>query len=371
MILLFTRQPALARPPREAAIRVALRWQPFASTMLLWLLVATPVLAQSPDTSATSNATGVEYVAGRGLRVGETGLRIGGFTTLEFGAEEGEAASVALDSINALVLYEPIDRFRIFAELELGGLFETVAHDGTSSDPVFDFERLHAELSLDDAIQIRFGKFQTPIGRWNLAPAEPFVWTAIDPIGLDTAFDEHQTGVLIHGTLFGETRPIRYSLYGQVIDPLDPSDSPPPANRSVGGHLEYAWCDDSLSVGASFLATERGGRWSYLGGVDLEWQHDRLEVLAEIVFQQGRLEERDLFDGWLQTRYEILDGLSLVGRYEYFERLRGPGRGAHIGDVGLAWQPRGWLILKGTARFASEQDDDVRRGVATSISVVF
>ena len=327
--------------------------------------------AGAPIEAAASDTPNVTYVPGRGLRVGESGLLIGGFTTFEIEAEAGESASFALDSINALVLYEPIDRFRVFSELELGGIVEADARGPTESDVRFDFERLYGEVSLDDAIEVRFGKFQTPIGRWNLAPAEPFVWTAFDPVGLDTGFDEHQTGLEIRGTLLPETQALRYSLYGQVIDPLDPSDTPAPADRSVGARLEWDGWHETLSIGASFLATERGGEWSALGGADFEWQRGRLELLSEVFFQQGELEERDIFDAWLQARVELIGGFSLVGRYEYFERVRSPSRASHIGDLGIAWQPRHWLIFKGTARLVSNEDDDVRRGFAASLSVVF
>ena len=119
----------------------------------------------------------IEYRSARGVRFGNTGLNVGGFSTLEVAREEGEPVEVALDSINMLVLFEPIHSFRTFAELEIGDLFLYEQGGGTDSDPSLSIERLYGELSLDDPINIRFGKFQTPIGRWNLVPAEPFVWT--------------------------------------------------------------------------------------------------------------------------------------------------------------------------------------------------
>lgn len=327
--------------------------------------------AESHEQASRSPIGEITYRPARGLRLGDTGLNIGGFTTLEVDREAGEPAEVALDSVNFLVLYEPIDRFRVFAELEIGDLLEHEAQGPTRSDPVFDVERLYGELSLNDALEFRFGKYQTPIGRWNQVPAEPFVWTALDPVGLETAFDEHQTGLAVRGSIFRGARRIDYMLHGQVVDPLDPGNTPPPANRSVGGRFVHSWVDADLSLGTSYLATERSGRWSHLAGLDLEWRRGRVELLGEALYQAGDLAEREIVDAWLQTRLEVWPGISLVGRYEYFDRVDVPDTRSHVGDVGIVWQPVPWLVIKGTHRFASEQSDDVRRGFASSIAVVF
>lgn len=313
----------------------------------------------------------IEYRAARGVRFGNTGLNVGGFSTVEADRDHGEPLSVSLDSLNFLVLYEPIESFRAFAELEIGDLFEHEARGATDSDPRFDIERLYGEISLADPLSIRFGKFQTPVGRWNLVPAEPFVWTSSDPVILETAFDEHQTGVALIGNLFPRIGEVEYWLYGQVLDPLDPGDTPPPSNRSVGGRLQLSRSREGWSVGSSFLASERNGSWSYLGGLDTEVRIDRLNLHAEFVYQDGKIDDRDLLGGFLQARYELLRGFNLVARYEFFDRLDSESQTVHLGDLGIAWQPAPWLILKGTYRFSDRETDDVRRGLSSSISVVF
>ncbi len=311
------------------------------------------------------------YRTARGLSIGDTGLNVGGFTNLEIDRAHGEPLSVQLDSFNFLVLYEPIEFFRAFAELEIGDIFGYEVNGRTRSDPTFQIERLYAELNLDDPINLRFGKFQTPIGRWNLVPAEPFVWTASDPVILDTAFDEHQTGVALTGSVFPNAGTLEYWIYGQIIDPIDPGDTPPPTNRSVGGRLQFTKSLERWSIGTSFLASVRKGDWSYLGAVDAEVRYGRFEVLAELIYEEGAIPGRDLFGTFAQTRFELHPSLSLIARYEYFTRVRSNDGDVHIGDVGFAWQPRAWLILKATYRFSSRENDDVQRGLSTSISVVF
>jgi hypothetical protein len=59
-----------------------------------------------------------------------------------------------------------------------------------------------------------------------------------------------------------------------------------------------------------------------------------------------------------------------VGRYEHFEPS-GWSRTSNLGDVGVAWIPRGFLILKAGYRFADRQSEEVRRGFFASFSVLF
>ncbi len=313
----------------------------------------------------------VAYRTARGFRIGDTGLNVGGFGTVEMDRTEGSPFEIQLDSISFLLLYEPIESFRAFAELEIGDIFDYEAQGSVESDVSFEVERLYGEVSLGDPVGFRFGKFQTPIGRWNLVPAEPFTWTASDPVLIDAAFDEHQTGLALIGATFPESGALEYWLYGQVVDPLDPSETPTPANRSIGSRLQYSRSLEHWSLGASFLAIEKRGEWSFLGGLDAEAQLGDFGLLAEFVYQNGAIGRRDMLGLFVQGRYELVRDVNLVARYEYFNRIGSKATAAHISDLGFAWQPAPWLILKATYRFSTRENDDVDRGLSSSISVVF
>ncbi len=335
--------------------------------------------AQTDETlfSIDSPLGAIEYVAGRGLKLGRTRFTIGGFTTLEIDREEGQPGVFELDGINFLVLWEPLDFFRGFAEIELGKLFTMETNsDHVESDPEVEIERLFADLSRSDALNLRVGKFQTPVGRWNLVPAEPFVWTATEPIQVETAFDEHQTGGAFFGSVYPSSNNLSYWLYGQFIDPLDPSDDPDPTDRSVGGRLEYTDSLGKWSVGSSFLASELDDTWSYLGGLDAFLRVGPLELQSEFVLQDGDIPDRDLWGIYVQgvadlrSVSEILRGLYLVGRYEHFDPS-GSKEDANIWNVGLTWLPVRFLNIKAGYQLADKETEEVRRGLFVSVSVLF
>jgi hypothetical protein len=318
----------------------------------------------------------IDYVTGRGLRLGRSGLRIGGFTTLEIDKEEGGSGVVELDGVNFLVSWEPVDFFRAFAEVEVGGLFEYDTGTGeTSSNPDATLERLYAEVNRGDALNLRIGKFQTPVGIWNLVPAEPFTWTANEPILVETAFDEHQTGAALFGTAYPGSNSLSWWVYGQAIDPLHPSDSPEPADRSLGARLRYGGPLGNWAVGSSFLASEIGPDWSFLGGLDGFWQVGPFELQGEWVIGRGEISERNLWGVYVQGVYDLgahcdfRRGLHVVGRYEYCDPAGGPR--SNVWNAGLAWSPARFLIVKAGYQFTDRRTESVNRGLFTSISILF
>jgi hypothetical protein len=320
----------------------------------------------------------IEYFAGRGLRLGGTGLTVGGFTTLEIDREEHEPAEIAIDGVNLLVLFEPLDFLSGFAEIEIGDLLVVQTdRDDVWSDPNVQIERLYADLSHGDALNLRFGKFLTPIGRWNLVPAEPFVWTASEPVLVETAFDEFQTGGALFGSLYPGSGTLGYWLYGQFLDPLDPSEDPEPSHRSAGSRFEYTGALERWSIGTSFLASELDGGWSFLSGVDARLQIGPLELTSEFAVSGGDLEERDLWGVYLQGVYGLgeisscLRHLYLVGRYEHFDPSSDWSRDVDLWDLGVAWQPLRFLNIKAGYRLSNRETDEVSRGLTASLSVLF
>jgi len=378
------RFPSLrAAESRNRSSRPSFRLLLFACLLVVWATGSSsdPARAEEPQNTAPverseeplfsldSPIGPIEYNLGRGLRFGRTGLNIGGFATFEIEKERAENGVFAVDGINFLVLFEPIQPLRLFMEIEVGNLFEVDVHTGISeSSPTANFQRLFGEISLNDAFHVRIGKFQTPVGRWNLVPAEPFVWTSTEP-NLIEAFDEHTTGAMLHGSLFPTKGSLEYWLYGQFA-PFDPEEDEEPADRNVGGRLEYSSDLEMWSVGSSLLAAQLEDRWGYLAGLDGEFRYGPFELTSEFVYNWGDLENPFRWDIYLQGVLEVLPNLYLVGRYEHSAGL-GPNPDLNLGDVGLTWLPLPPLNLKATYRFSDERAEDVFEGFKASITVLF
>jgi hypothetical protein len=313
-------------------------------------------------------------VATPGLRLGRTGLTVGAFATVELDKEDGGPATVALDSVNPLVLFEPFDFVRAFAEVEIGGLLTWQPGKGSlESAPDVALERLYGDVSGGDALNLRLGKFQTPVGIWNTVPAEPFTWTATSPAIVE-AFDEHQTGVALFGTVYSGAANLEYWVYGQFLDALDPEGTP--AERGVGTRVRLAGVRSDWAVGGSYLSSRREGLWSHLGALDAFWSRGPLELQAEAILVRGGEPGRRVGGGYLQGSWHLgahtraLAGWHVVGRYERFQPP-GDAPASHIGNLGLAWLPRSWLNLKADYQLVRSPGEHARSGAFASVSVIF
>jgi hypothetical protein len=214
------------------------------------------------------------------------------------------------------------------------------------------------------------------VGRWNLVPAEPFVWTSSEPVLVERAFDEHQTGAALFGAFHRGSHTVGYSLYGQFVDPLDPDTDSEHADRSVGGRLELGGPLEDWSVGTSLLLSELKDDWNTLGGLDAVARFGPLELTTEFAAVSNGIPERSLWGVYLQGVYDLgsvsrtLRDFYFVARFEHFDP-RGASEDANLWDLGITWIPVDYLNLKAGYRLSDRQTEDVRDGLTASFSVLF
>jgi hypothetical protein len=236
---------------------------------------------------------------------------------------------------------------------------------------MLEVERLYLDLGSRDALRLRFGKFLTPIGRWNLARIEPLLWTTSEPLIVEQVFDDTMTGAMLHGSVFPTGGALSYSLYGTFLNPLDAEADEHPARYSAGAHLEWASLK-GWTIGASYFASQLEKReWNHLGGADLLWQpHARVELSGEALFGEGSREDGALWGLYAQTVVETLPTVYLVGRYERFNPPGG-GRDINLFDLGLAWVPVPYLRLKADYVIADHLSELSSPGLRMSVSILF
>jgi hypothetical protein len=115
-----------------------------------------------------------EYHLGHGLRVGDTGLTIGGYGTLRYEEPHNQPREFSASALSMFLSWDSGKWVSFFSELELED-FAVVREGhkfGSRSNP-FEIERLYADVTFSNLVNIRLGKFLTPIGRWNLIHADP------------------------------------------------------------------------------------------------------------------------------------------------------------------------------------------------------
>ena len=340
--------------------------------------------AQASLLSLPTPIGAVRYTPGHGLRVGDTGLTLAGYGAVDLLHEEGGATTFRVENADLFVIWDPLARVHLFSEIDM--VDQENPHEQRRT---FLTDRLFGDFAGFDWLNLRVGKFLTPVGRWNLIYARPLVWTTSRPLVTELPFDPFTTGVMLFGSVFPRTGTLTYSVYGQVIDQFSAEPEPQPVDRSVGGRLEYASLG-GWSVGGSYLAftaprvlpeegeaADRGGAaagdgggWRHLTGVDALWQRGPFEVMGEFAFQEPARGAGRQWGLYVQPVAEVLPRFYLVGRYEYFDQPA-PEPAVNIGVLGLAYKPRPFIVLKGEYLFADHRAEESPPGVRTSFTVLF
>ena len=295
----------------------------------------------------------------RGLPIGQLGLTFGGHVTGEIEDLEGEEHYSALEG-NLFVFYAPVRYFRLFTDLEL-------ARDEIA------LERGYADVPWGDAVNVRLGKFLTPIGRWNQAHIEPLTWTTAEPVMIDTVFDDTISGVALNGTMFPSGGALSYSVYGSLVDAIRVDPDEDFAKRSAGGRLELASLE-GWTAGVSYYASKphTARRWHHLAGVDLLLlPHRRVEISFEGLAGEGSRAASSVYAGYVQAAVETWPSVHLVARVEALA-LPGPQPVARFVTTGLVWAPLPEVRFKTDYTNSNDAGESIGEpGLRLSLSYLF
>jgi hypothetical protein len=312
----------------------------------------------------------LDYAPGRGARLGDTGLALGGYANANLVRDEGHRAHLNVDDVSLFVTWDPASRVHLFSELEFEDLvdFDDHGHHDTAG---WDFvpERLYGDFTLLDGIGLRVGKFLTPVGRWNVIHAQPLVWTTSRPLATELPFDPHTTGAMLFGSLYPRAGTVSYALYGQFTGQFEERPQAQLADRSGGARVEYE-APGGWAAGGSYLAFTRDGLWQHLTGLDGVWRHGPVELMGEVVHEDVDHGPGSQWGLYLQSVGEVATGLFLVGRYEHYDQ-RSPAPEVNLVIPGVAWKPRPYLVLKAEYLIADHRAEESPPGFKCSVAVLF
>src|SRR5256884_9587432 len=74
--------------------------------------------ADAPVLSLPTHIGEVRYTPGRGLRVGDTGLTLGGYVAVDLTRDEGGSATFTFEDTSLFFLWDPAKRLHLFSQLD-------------------------------------------------------------------------------------------------------------------------------------------------------------------------------------------------------------------------------------------------------------
>jgi hypothetical protein len=282
-------------------------------------VVAGFVLAAPPARAQTPAPADGGYTLGSGVRLGSSGVRLGGYLATDWEKAKGEDAVFTFDDLSLFVFGDIGARMRFFVEVEdskfwrvAGGRSEVIHHG--------DVERLYIDYLHSDLLKIRVGKFLTPVGTWNEIHPDPLTWTVSRPLASYATFPAFTSGVEASGTVAGDSLDVDYHAYVQANPCLQCSTGDRQTERMVGGRVRVR--RDRLEIGVPVLHyVDRLSHDSVtLTGVDLLAKAGALEARGEATFGRVIRESRADADAeyayYLQGLYALTERHFIVARQE-------------------------------------------------------
>ena len=326
------------------------------------------------------------YTLGQGLYFPQQGLRIGGYATLQYYDVGDLPATLRFRDTSLFITKDIGTRWQLFSEVDIGNSLSLAGHS-RGEDSELDIERLYLDFHANPAITLRFGKFLTPVGQWNLIHADPLTWTVSRPLSTSAAFARHASGVMAFGTVPLHGHDLDYWVFADDSKNLgvgadqDRAFSSFGAHRSirnnfrqaVGGQLLYHMLDDRFSIGVSYLdyTLHSPHQRFQLVGIDFSWTTRYIDLTGEAIRRTspdaGAPTEQG---GFLQAAVPLWRQLYLVGRYERYQTVVS-GRVTTLRTFGLNYRPVQGIVLKIEHSEGNRDADLAPPGWLASAAVLF
>jgi hypothetical protein len=311
---------------------------------------------------------------GPGRALGDSGFFAGGYAAASYRDLEGADPAVTLDSLSLFLWWENDSHWSFFTEIELQDAVILRPGDSTVDEAYPALERFHVDYAWSDALQLRVGKFLTPVGRWNVIHAAPLTWTTSRPLITEATFPTNATGAMVRGIVPVAGRALEWSVYASPGQELFPEPGLDTFSEAYGLHLNYD-VTGTLQLGLSLVTFEQRFEQELhqeLYGLDAFWTWNHIELMSEwaVRSKSGRDTRSDESGFYAQVAAPVRGHLYAVGRYESFN-ASGDSDGLHFYLGGLAWRVRPGIVLKLEYSTATENSVGAPEGMQSSIAVLF
>lgn len=295
---------------------------------------------------------------------------IGGYASAAMQVEPGGHANASLDQISLILSKNINDRLQLFTEVELE--YPLTWQSGNSvktDDSRVDVERLYADYSFSSQINLRVGRFLSPIGIWNLVHAAPLVWTTVRPAATRELFPQSTNGLMLHGATPFMSGAIEYSAYVEVLKDQDEDPGEIPFKKTRGIRLAY---DGAAEWGLSLdeFEEEGNGNPQYrMVGLDFFKEHNGWEISGEYYQRYQDGDGDDSNGGYLQVVAPLVNRWFAVGRLENLRLPEDGTTGRWL--VGAAWRFKEGQVIKLEYDGGQESQYDMPRGFIASYAILF
>jgi hypothetical protein len=326
---------------------------------------------EKPDVSASAP---ISYELGQGLRLGESGFTVGGYSAVQYQNTPKSEAGASLTHLSMFLWWESQARLKFFSELDRESEAVVDRNGAVTGEAHYvAVERTYFDYTYSDLLTVRAGKFLTPVGRWNAIHADPLVWTTSRPDITSEIFPDNATGLMMHGNFPLLGRQAEYALYAASSHDLRTEPGKDPFARAYGGRLSLP-ADDNLQFGLSYLSfTQRAkpDEHKALLGVDFLWAYRGYELSGEAAYRTSNEgARRDVKGCFIQGVVPLSERFYAVGRIETLRQPRFDNT-ARLWLLGINYRASRAVSLKLEFIHGVNAEAAKPVGLLSSVSVLF
>jgi len=304
-----------------------------------------------------------DYQLGNGIQLANLPVYIGGYTSLD-SLTTAETSRYRVDDL-ALLSYGDYNRFSYMLEIEFKELYKN-SDANISHNTNLYAERLYIDYIYNENFQARVGKYNSPIGFWNLLPINILRETTSNPMTSTIIFPRFTTGADLTFQ-YGDNGRTTIDFIIQDNHSLDKAYNNYNTNQhyAIGLGYNYENYTFKLNLG-NFYEEDTQQSLSYLL-LSTQYNSEKFQILGEL----GRQEELNTgvtteYALYLQSLYRITPKHIAVARYETYKN-NVLNTQDNIGIIAYTYRPLYPIALKSEYQFHSNSSNQL----LFSLSIMF
>ncbi len=294
---------------------------------ILWLLLFFISIAKAS-----------EYKIGNGVQIGNLPIYAGGYITLDYIKREDNYNRFRIDDI-ALITYGNHKRLSYLIELEIKDSYikEWGKRESLKTNSNLKIERLYFDYLYSDTVELKFGKFNTPVGYWNLTPIGALRDSASNPYLAYILYPRYSTGIQIdyENHLDNDNR---YTMMIQNSNDLDDRYN----NIIVKKHyilgLEHIGQYLSYKANVGYFQTKSNDDFYYFL-LSALYEKELYEIAIEYGARRDNSSWKVPYAFYLQGVYHVASLHDIIARFESYKIDEGAYRDENIGVIGYTYRP--------------------------------
>jgi len=279
-----------------------------------------------------------EYKLGSGVKIPHIPLYVGGYLTVDYINRDDSYNRFRIDDI-ALITYGNYNRFSYLSEFEVKDSYvkEWGKRKDESTNNHLSIERLYFDYTYSDVLEFRVGKFNSPVGYWNLTPISILRDSASNPYLDYILYPRYSTGIQVkYEDHLNQSN--AYTVMIQNNDDLDDDYN----NIFVKHHdligIEHIGENLSLKANIGHFKTTSDDDFYYFLLAAL-YEKERYTISAEYGARRSTSRWTVPYAFYMQGVYHLAPKHDLISRFESYKIDEGAYRHEKIGVFGYTYRP--------------------------------